>query len=122
MLVRIEGKRPRGITAKDLMLAMIGKLGFAGGTGHVIEYAGEAVRALSIEERMTLCSMSIECGARAGMVSPDDTTFRYLEGRPFVPRGKDFESAVEIGDPTPRTRAPNTTRRSSWTPQRSLPR
>lgn len=95
MLVRIEGKRSRGITAKDLMLAVIEKLGFSGGTGHVIEYGGEAVRALSIEERMTLCSMSIECGARAGMVSPDETTFRYLDGRPFVPRGKDFHAAVE---------------------------
>jgi 3-isopropylmalate/(R)-2-methylmalate dehydratase large subunit len=95
MLVRIEGKRAHGITAKDLMLTVVGKLGFAGGTGHVIEYGGAAVRALTIEERMTLCSMSIECGARAGMVSPDDTTFRYLEGRPFVPRGKDFDTAVD---------------------------
>jgi 3-isopropylmalate/(R)-2-methylmalate dehydratase large subunit len=96
MLVRIQGKRSRGITAKDLMLAVVGKLGFAGGTGHVIEYAGEAVHALSIEERMTLCSMSIECGARAGMVSPDETTFRYLDGRPFVPRGKEFDVAVDV--------------------------
>jgi 3-isopropylmalate/(R)-2-methylmalate dehydratase large subunit len=95
MLVRIEGRRSLGITAKDLMLAVVGKLGFAGGTGHVIEYGGEAVRDLSVEERMTLCSMSIECGARAGMVSPDETTFRYLEGRPFVPRGQDFERATD---------------------------
>jgi 3-isopropylmalate/(R)-2-methylmalate dehydratase large subunit len=95
MLVRIDGKRARGITAKDLMLSVVGKLGFAGGTGHVIEYAGETARGLTIEERMTLCSMSIECGARAGMVSPDETTFRYLEGRPFVPRGKDLDAAIK---------------------------
>lgn len=94
LLIRIDGKRPAGITAKDLMLAVIEKVGFAGGTGHVIEYSGEAVKALSIEERMTLCSMSIECGAKAGMVSPDETTFKYLEGRPYAPRGADFDAAV----------------------------
>jgi 3-isopropylmalate/(R)-2-methylmalate dehydratase large subunit len=95
MLVRLDGKRPTGITAKDLMLAIIERIGFAGGTGHVIEYGGEAVRALSIEERMTLCSMSIECGARAGMVSPDAITYAYLKGRPFAPTGADFDRAVE---------------------------
>jgi 3-isopropylmalate/(R)-2-methylmalate dehydratase large subunit len=95
MQVRLEGQRQRGVTAKDLILAIIGKIGIAGGTGHVIEYAGEAIRALSLEGRMTVCNMSIEGGARAGMVAPDETTFAYLEGRPFVPRGKDFQTAVE---------------------------
>ena len=95
MLVRVEGKRARGVTAKDLILAIIGRIGIAGGNGHVIEYAGEAIRALSMEGRMTVCNMSIEGGARAGMVAPDQTTFAYLEGRPFVPRGKDFQVAVD---------------------------
>jgi 3-isopropylmalate/(R)-2-methylmalate dehydratase large subunit len=95
MLVRVNGKRPKGITAKDLILAIIGKIGIAGGTGHVFEYAGDAIRGLSMEGRMTVCNMSIEGGARAGMVAPDDTTFAYLEGRPFVPRGKDFQIAVD---------------------------
>lgn len=95
MQVRLEGRRQRGVTAKDLILAIIGKIGIAGGTGHVIEYAGEAIRALSMEGRMTVCNMTIEGGARAGMVAPDQTTFAYLEGRPFVPRGKDFQTAVE---------------------------
>jgi len=95
MLVRVNGRRPRGVTAKDLILAIIGKIGISGGNGHVIEYAGDAIRALSMEGRMTVCNMSIEAGARAGMVAPDGTTFAYLEGRPFVPGGKDFEPAVK---------------------------
>jgi 3-isopropylmalate/(R)-2-methylmalate dehydratase large subunit len=95
LLVRVGGRGPRGVTAKDLILAIIGKIGIAGGNGHVIEYAGETIRALSMEGRMTVCNMSIEAGARAGMVAPDEVTFAYLEGRPFVPRGKDFEIAVE---------------------------
>jgi 3-isopropylmalate/(R)-2-methylmalate dehydratase large subunit len=95
MLVRVAGKRPRGMTAKDIILAIIGRIGLAGGTGHVIEYAGEAIRDLSTEGRMTVCNMSIEGGARAGMVAPDDKTFAYLEGRAFVPRGKHFQIAVE---------------------------
>src|SRR5712692_4703319 len=86
MLARVKGTRPHGITAKDIILAIIGKIGIAGGTGHVFEYRGEAIRALYMEGRMTVCYMSIECGARAGMVAPDDTTFAYVEGRPFVPR------------------------------------
>ena len=94
MQVCIHGRRQRGVTAKDLILAIIGRIGIAGGVGHAIEYAGEAIRALSMEGRMTVCNMSIEGGARAGMVAPDDTTFAYLDGRPFVPRGKDFENAV----------------------------
>ncbi len=95
MLVRVNGHRPQSVTAKDIILAIIGKIGTAGGTGYVIEYAGEAIRNLSMEGRMTVCNMSIEGGARAGMVAPDDTTFAYLEGRPYVPRGKDFQIAVD---------------------------
>ncbi|NDQ56273.1 MAG: 3-isopropylmalate dehydratase large subunit [Acidipila sp.] len=95
MLIRMNGRRPRGITAKDLVLYIIGRLGIAAGTGYVFEYAGEAIRGLSMEGRMTLCNMSIEGGARAGMVAPDDTTVSYLEGRPFVPRGKDFQVAAD---------------------------
>ncbi len=95
MLVRVDGKRAPGVTAKDIILAIIGKIGIAGGNGHVIEFGGEAIRDLSLEGRMTVCNMSIEGGARAGMVAPDDTTFAYMEGRPFVPRGKEFQAAVE---------------------------
>jgi 3-isopropylmalate/(R)-2-methylmalate dehydratase large subunit len=95
MRVQVDGRCVPGVTAKDIILAIIGKIGIAGGTSHVIEYAGEAIRNLSIEGRMTVCNMSIEGGARAGMVAPDETTFAYLEGRPFVPRGKDFTAAVE---------------------------
>jgi 3-isopropylmalate/(R)-2-methylmalate dehydratase large subunit len=94
LLLRVEGRRAPGVTAKDIILAIIGKIGIAGGAGHVIEYAGEAVRALSMEGRMTVCNMTIEGGARAGMVAPDETTFAYMEGRPYVPRGKDFQIAV----------------------------
>ncbi|MGB8590229.1 MAG: 3-isopropylmalate dehydratase large subunit [Candidatus Acidiferrales bacterium] len=94
-LVRFNGKRPKGITAKDLILALIGKIGIAGGNGHVFEYSGEAVRGLSMEGRMTMCNMTIEGGARAGMVAPDEVTFAYLEGKPFVPRGKEFQEAVD---------------------------
>jgi len=95
MLVRVKGRRLQGVTAKDIILAIIGKIGTSGGNGHVIEFAGEAIQALSMEGRMTVCNMTIEGGARAGMVAPDDTTFAYLEGRPFVPRGKDFLVAVD---------------------------
>jgi 3-isopropylmalate/(R)-2-methylmalate dehydratase large subunit len=95
MLINVIGKRPRGITPKDIMLAIIGKIGVAGGNGHVFEYSGEAIRDLSIEGRMTICNMSIEGGARAGMIAPDETTFAYLEGRAFIPRGKDFQDLVD---------------------------
>jgi len=91
----VNGKRPAGVTAKDIILAIIGKIGISGGTGHVAEYGGEAIRGLSMDGRMTVCNMTIEGGARAGMVAPDETTFEYLEGRPFVPRGKAFQEAVE---------------------------
>ena len=94
MRISIDGERPLGTTAKDLILAIIGKIGTAGGTGHVIEYAGEAIRALSMEGRMTVCNMSIEAGARAGLIAPDDTTFAYLEGRPLAPKAGRWEQAV----------------------------
>jgi len=90
----VDGQRRKGVTAKDIILAIIGKIGIGGGTGHVAEYAGEAIRDLSMDGRMTVCNMSIEGGARAGMIAPDETTFAYLEGRPFVPRGKEFQEAV----------------------------
>ena len=95
MHVVFNGKRPSGVTSKDLVLALIGKIGISGGTDHVIEYAGQAIRELSMEARMTVCNMSIEGGARAGMVAPDETTFAYLEGRAFVPRGQEFQETVE---------------------------
>jgi 3-isopropylmalate/(R)-2-methylmalate dehydratase large subunit len=95
MRIQVDGKPQAGVTAKDFILAIIGKIGISGGNGHVIEYAGEAVRALSMEGRMTMCNMSIEGGGRAGMVAADGTTFAYMEGRPFVPQGKDFQESVE---------------------------
>ncbi|HTS90740.1 MAG TPA: 3-isopropylmalate dehydratase large subunit [Stellaceae bacterium] len=94
MLVRVEGTLPFGVTPKDLILAIIGKIGTAGGTGHVIEYAGSAIRGLSMEGRMTVCNMTIEGGARAGLVAPDETTFEYLKGKPHVPKGAAWEQAV----------------------------
>jgi 3-isopropylmalate/(R)-2-methylmalate dehydratase large subunit len=94
MEVRVDGRLAGGVGAKDLILAIIAQLGIGGGTGHVIEYRGEAVTALSMEERMTLCNMSIEAGARAGMVAPDDTTFAYLAGRPHAPAGAAWDAAV----------------------------
>ena len=95
MEVRVTGKLPVGVTAKDLILGIIGQIGINGGTGHVIEYTGEAIRSLSMEGRMTVCNMSIEAGARAGMIAPDDVTFDYMNGRPHVPQGDDLEAAVE---------------------------
>ncbi len=94
MNVRFDGRLRPGVTAKDMILALIAKIGIGGGTGHVIEYTGEAIRALSMEGRMTICNMSIEAGARAGMVAPDDTTFEYLHGRPYAPKGKAWDDAV----------------------------
>jgi 3-isopropylmalate/(R)-2-methylmalate dehydratase large subunit len=94
MLVRVDGGLPAGCTAKDIILAIIGKIGTAGGTGHVIEYAGEAIRALDMAGRMTVCNMSIEAGARAGLIAPDETTFAYIKDRPYAPKGDDFEKAV----------------------------
>lgn len=94
MLVKVEGDLPFGVTAKDIVLAIIGKIGTAGGNGHAIEFAGSAIRALSMEGRMTICNMSIEAGARVGMVAVDQTTIDYVEGRPFAPTGAVWEAAV----------------------------
>jgi 3-isopropylmalate/(R)-2-methylmalate dehydratase large subunit len=96
MLVAVEGDLPFGVTAKDLILGIIGHIGTAGGTGHVIEYAGSAIRKLSMEGRMTVCNMSIEGGARAGLVGPDETTYEYLKGRPMVPKGAAWEQALSF--------------------------
>ena len=93
MRIHLEGALAPGLTSKDLVMAIIGTVGTAGGTGHMIEYTGEAIRALSMEARMTVCNMSIEAGARGGMIAPDDTTFDYLEGRPMAPKGSLWEQA-----------------------------
>jgi len=95
MAVTVEGDLPAGVTAKDVILALIGQIGTGGGMGHVIEYRGAAIRALSMEGRMTVCNMSIEAGARAGMIAPDDTTLAYLQGRAHAPRGEQWVGAVE---------------------------
>jgi 3-isopropylmalate/(R)-2-methylmalate dehydratase large subunit len=94
--VTVDGELPPGVTAKDVVLTIIARIGTAGGVGSIIEYRGSAIRALSMEGRMTVCNMSIEGGARAGMIAPDDTTFAYLEGRPFAPKGKDWEAALDV--------------------------
>lgn len=96
MRIHVEGDLPPGVTSKDLILAIIGLIGTAGGTGAVIEYTGKAIRDLSMEGRMTVCNMSIEAGARAGMIAPDETTFAYLAGRPYAPKGAAFEQAVNF--------------------------
>jgi 3-isopropylmalate/(R)-2-methylmalate dehydratase large subunit len=101
MRITVDGPRPTGTTAKDLILAIIAKIGTAGGTGHVIEYAGEAIRELSMEGRMTICNMSIEAGARAGMVAPDETTFAYIKGRTYAPKGGQWEQAVQYWQSLP---------------------
>jgi 3-isopropylmalate/(R)-2-methylmalate dehydratase large subunit len=94
MLVEVNGTLPPGCTAKDVVLAIIGRIGTAGGTGHVIEYAGSVIRGLDMAGRLTVCNMSIEGGARAGLIAPDETTFDYIKGRPFAPQGEDFDRAV----------------------------
>jgi 3-isopropylmalate/(R)-2-methylmalate dehydratase large subunit len=96
MRITVDGALAPGVHAKDVILAIIAKIGTAGGTGHVIEYAGSTIRALSIEGRLTVCNMSIEAGARAGMVAPDDTTFEYLKGRPYAPKGADWDKALAL--------------------------
>ncbi len=95
MLINIKGNVPSGVTSKDIILNIIGKIGTAGGTGYVIEYAGEAISKLSMEGRMTICNMSIEAGARAGLISPDNKTFEYIKGRPYSPKGEDWDKAVD---------------------------
>ena len=94
MKIEVCGKVAPGITAKDIILAIIGKTTMAGGTGHVVEFCGEAIRDLSMEGRMTVCNMAIEMGAKAGLIAPDETTFEYLKGRPHAPKGKDWDDAV----------------------------
>jgi homoaconitase/3-isopropylmalate dehydratase large subunit len=119
--LRDQRERPLGpgVTAKDLILAIIGKIGVAGGTGHVIEYRGEAIRALSMEERMTVCNMSIEAGARAGMIAPDETTFAYLkdaaraQGRRLGRRGRALAAAADRRGRRVRPRSTSTPPRSS---------
>src|SRR2546430_11505979 len=95
LAVNVSGGLRAGVTAKHLILSIIGRLGLSAGTGHVIEYRGDTIRALDMDERMTVCNMSIEAGARAGMIAPDETTYRYLEGRPRAPRGEAWERALE---------------------------
>ncbi|HEX5565942.1 MAG TPA: 3-isopropylmalate dehydratase large subunit, partial [Streptomyces sp.] len=95
MAITVHGELPDGVTAKDLILAIIAKIGTGGGQGYVLEYRGEAIEKLSMEARMTICNMSIEAGARAGMIAPDETTFAYLQGRPHAPEGADWDAAVE---------------------------
>src|SRR5271169_5028491 len=96
MRISATGGLPEGTTSKDLILDIIRQLGTDGGTGYVIEYAGEVVRNFTMEERMTMCNMSIECGARAGMIAPDDTTFAYMEGRPYAPKGSEWDKSVSL--------------------------
>jgi 3-isopropylmalate/(R)-2-methylmalate dehydratase large subunit len=95
MAVTVDGDLPTGVTAKDIILAVIARIGTAGGTGHVIEYRGSTIESLSMEGRMTVCNMSIEAGARAGMIAPDETTFAYLKGRPMAPKGSDWDEAIQ---------------------------
>jgi len=94
LLIRIDGVLPAGCGGKDLVLAVIGKIGTAGGTGYTIEFAGSAIRALSMEARMTVCNMAIEAGARAGLIAFDETTLQYVKGRPFTPKGIEWDQAV----------------------------
>ena len=95
LLIQVDGEAGLGVTAKDIVLAVIGKIGTAGGTGYCIEFAGSAIRALSMEGRMTVCNMAIEAGARAGLIAADDKTFAYLKGRPYAPQGADFDRACQ---------------------------
>ena len=114
MRIAVDGELPFGVTAKDVILAIIGKIGTAGRTGHVVEYAGEVVRGLSMAGRMTICNMSIEAGARAGLIAPDDTTYRYIQGRPMAPKAGRFRAGGGVlAHPALRTGAPATTRRSA---------
>ena len=114
MRITVDGRLGAGVSAKDVILGIIGKIGAAGATGHVIEYAGSAIAGLSMEGRLTVCNMSIEAGARAGMIAPDDTTFAYLAGRPYAPQGQDWDSALARWRALAvRSRAPASTARSS---------
>ena len=105
----MDGDLPPGVTAKDIILGIIGRMGIGGATGHAIEYTGSAIRALSMEGRMTVSNMSIEGGGRVGIIAPDDTTFKYVEGRPHAPKGKHWEQALDYWRSLPPTRARPTT-------------
>jgi 3-isopropylmalate/(R)-2-methylmalate dehydratase large subunit len=107
--VEFVGTPPVGVTAKDLILGAIGQLGVSGGAGYVFEYTGEAIRGFSMESRMTICNMSIEAGARAGMIAPDETTFAYLEGRPSAPKGAEWSGSSTAGEASSPTRERATT-------------
>ena len=118
----MDGTLKPGVSAKDIILALIARIGIGGGTGSVFEYTGSAIRALSMEERMTVCNMSIEGGARAGLVAPDDTTFQYLSGRPHAPQGRRLgRRRWRAGSSFPPTKARPTTAPSPSTPTRSSP-
>ena len=115
----MEGELQPGVSAKDIILALIAKIGVGGGTGHVFEYTGPAIRALSMEERMTICNMSIEGGARAGLIAPDETTFEYIKGRAATRRkAQPGTRPSPTGARCPPTKARSTTKRSRWTPAR----
>ncbi len=116
--VRVDGQLQPGVTAKDIILNLISRIGVGGGTGHVFEYRGSAIRGLSMEERMTICNMSIEGGARAGLIAPDDTTFEYVEGRPTRRRAPTGTPRSPAGGSSPPTTAPSTRSRSSSMPPR----
>jgi 3-isopropylmalate/(R)-2-methylmalate dehydratase large subunit len=112
--VRVDGKLAPGVTAKDVILALINKIGVGGGVGYVLEYTGETIRSMSMEERMTVCNMSIEAGARAGMVAPDEVTFQYLQGREHAPQGEEWERAWQPGGNCPVMKARSMTTAWSW--------
>ena len=114
----VDGKLPPNVTAKDIILAIIGEIGTAGGTGYSLEYAGEAIRALSMEGRMTVCNMSVEAGAKAGFIAPDEKTYEYVKDRPKAPKGKMWDDArALLGDAADRRRRASSTARSSSMPQ-----
>ena len=119
MAVNVTGELPPGVTAKDLVLALIAQVGTGGGRGHIVEYRGPAIETLSMEGRMTISNMSIEWGAKAGLIAPDETTFAYLEGRPYAPKGAEWERALDVlARPCAPTPARSSTPRSPWTPAR----
>jgi 3-isopropylmalate/(R)-2-methylmalate dehydratase large subunit len=121
MSIEVNGDLPEGVTAKDVILAIIRKIGVSGGIGHVMEYRGDVIRGLSMEARMTICNMSIEAGARAGLIAPDDTTFAYVEGRKFAPKGAEWEKALDEWRKLPTDEDATSTRRSSCARKRSSP-
>ena len=118
MAIDVDGRLRPGVTSKDVILAVIAKIGTGGGQGYVLEYRGNAIENLSMEARMTICNMSIEAGARAGMIAPDETTFAYLKGRAAAPKGADWDAAVAAGGSCAPTTARCSTPRSTSTPTR----